>query len=141
MEALKIALKLDTIIQGIVIIFGIGSLIAFAIDGKNGWIALTAFFLLGGVQVLSAIIMGIALKDKRRSDHILQSLFYFLAYIPVFVFLSAISELIYISEIIAIVLCASYIIGIPIYFAVRYFRMTIRDMIKVNTLHRSFWDI
>lgn len=141
MKALKIALKVDTFIQGIAILIGIGSLIGFAIDKDNGWIALSAFCLLGALQVLSAIIMGIALKDKRRFTHILQSVLYFGAYIIVLPIIGFATEIFNLPEGIFLILCALYIIGIPIFFAIRYFSMSMRDMIKVNSYHRSFWDL
>lgn len=141
MNALKIGFKVDTFLQGIVILFGLGSLVAFAIDKDNGWIALCALFFLGGVQVLSAFIMGIALKDKRRAKHILQSLLYLGCYIIVLPIISILLEKFDLSIYLAAGLCAIYILGVPIYLAIRYFIMSMRDMIKVNSYHRSFWDL
>lgn len=141
MKVLKIALKVDTFVQGLAILFGLGSVCAFAIDKNDGWIALTAFVLLGVVQILSAIILSLTLKDRKRGIHIAHSVAYFVCYIIVLPLIGLIGELLQLNQIFAFALCALYIIGVPIYLAIRYFKITVGDMVKVNTLHRSFWDI
>lgn len=141
MNVLKIALKVDTFIQAAVILFGLGSVCAFAIDKDHGWIAFTAFISLGVVQVLSAISLSIACKNSKRGLHLAYAVAYFVGLLFVLPLLGMISSLLNISETNPFAFCILYIFGVPIYLAIRYFRITVGDMIKVNTLHRSFWDI
>ena len=140
MKAIKIALKLDTFIQGVVILATIIALAALAINKEYSGFAWTAFFTLGGVQVLSAIGMGLVLYDSKRGEHLAYSLGYFLGFIFL---LPILSGFIFITNLYntALVLGGMYMFGIPAFLAIRYFNMTVRDMIKVNKVRRSFWDL
>ena len=141
MTALKIGLKLDTFIQGVIILSGAVALGMFAYDSDHGWLALTAFCGLGIAQVLSAIILSIGVRDKKRPLHLLHVLLYWLGYMVVLIPGSFVLSYLNAPEEISVSFAIAYIIGVPIFLAIRYFKFTIGDMTKVNTLHRSFWDL
>jgi len=141
LTALKIGLKLDTFIQGVIIMCGVIALGLFAYDDRNGWMALTAFCGLGIAQVLSAIILSIGLKDKKRGLHLLHIIFYWLGYMVILVPIGFVLNLVSAPDFVGLFCALFYIFGVPILLAMRYFRFTIGDMTKVNTLHRSFWDL
>ena len=141
LTALKIGLKLDTFIQGVIIMCGVIALGLFAYDDRNGWMALTAFCGLGIAQVLSAIILSIGLKDKKRGLHLLHIIFYWLGYVVLLIPVVYLLNMLNASENIFIIWAGGYIIGVPLFLAFRYFKLTLGDMTKVNTLHRSFWDL
>jgi 4-hydroxybenzoate polyprenyltransferase len=140
MKAIKIALKLDTFIQGVVILATIVALVALAFNKEYSGYAWKAFFTLGGVQILSAIGMGLALYDSKRGEHIAYSLGYFLGFVLLLPILSGFAAITNLNTT-TIVLGGMYMFGIPAFLAIKYFNMTVRDMIRVNTVRRSFWDL
>ena len=140
MKGIKFALKLDTFIQGVVLLFLIGALIAYAINQEYAGLAWKAFFALGGVQILSAIGMGISLHDPKRGDHLGYSFAYFFGFILLVPILGGFVSITHLHTT-ALFLGGIYMFGIPAFLAVRYFNMTVQDMIKVNTVRRSFWDL
>jgi len=145
MTALKIGLKVDTFLQGISIMIIAACLVAFALNHEYGWMPLTALSLLGIIQILSAIILNIATKDKKRGKHLLHIIYYWLGYIcilPLLIGIARCCGMLFNMELeFTLGSALLYIFGVPVFLAIRYFKFTITDMVKVNSLHRSFWDI
>lgn len=139
MKGIRFALKLDTFIQGVVMLFVIAGLIACIINIDHFGLAWKSFLALGSVQVLSAIGMGLARHDVKRGAHLWYSLAYFIGFIILTPILAGLGELINYTP--TLILGGLYVFGIPAFLAIRYFKMTVRDMIAVNTVRRSFWDL
>lgn len=140
MNSIKLALRLDTFLQVSTILFILGALIACAINNVYIGLAWKAFFAVGAIQTLSAIGMGIALHDSRRSRHLGFTLAYFIGLLLILVILRPFASSEYAGTI-STAIGSSYIFGIPAILAIRYFSMTVRDMIRVNKMRRSFWDL
>jgi len=142
---LKYLLKVDTFLQGVLILFGLGLLFASLFNASSLTYAFFCFLGLGLTQVLSGLFYAMFYKNEKR-QLFLSYIFAFILSSPLVILLmvgivSSIYTIIDIPIGIFYLLILIYGIGIPLFFAFRYFKMTIRDMTKVNTLHRSFWDI
>lgn len=144
MKVLKLCLKIDTLIQGLLLsaflINGLAYLFTF--DEKAGLFHLNLMFLLGTWQILSGIIFAIRMKgDKRRKNYLAACLLYFaLAIIP-FGFASLLAEIPVVGENIAMISGMTYLLGVPLLLAVYYFKITFADMAKAHYYRRSFWDL
>ncbi len=144
MTALKIGLKVDTFLQGICLIILFIGLVTQCYDGDEN-LMMYAFVALGAVQILSACIFSLTLDDSKRRRHLMYSMMYF-ALFPIVLSIGhslafKIGELFEMGYVFSYRFIGLYWVGVPIFLGLKYFRFTIRDMTKVNTLHRSFWDI
>lgn len=144
MKVLKICLKIDTIVQGLLIsamiINGFGYLFTFA--SESGLFHLYLMFLLGAWQVLSGFIFSAWMKgDVRRIHYLGMCTLYALGGMVTLFTSRALTHLPMFGEEIATAFGMTYAMGVPLLLAAYYFKITFGDMSKTHYYRRSFWDL
>ena len=140
MKVLKVALKIDSIIQGLLllgfIVNAINGLISFKFENFNiGHLYL--MFLLGVWQVSSGIILTASTQDPKRIKYLgLVVLYFLLAFL-----ISSVINLLPLTKSISNIVIGIYCYCIPLIIGTYYFSITYKNMIRSHYFRRSFWDI
>lgn len=143
MKVLKVALKIDSFVQGLLLLGflanAINGLIQFKFESFNiGHLYL--MFLLGVWQVSSGIILAISLKDENRAKYLLLVLSYFLFWVVIYA-ISMMFDYLPFGEILSQGLICTYAYCLPFLIGTFYFSITYKNMIRSHYFKRSFWDI
>ena len=143
MKVLKVALKIDSIIQGLL-------LLAFIVNAINGLITfkfeyfnigqLYLMFFLGVWQVTSAVVLFISTRDHKRKSYLRLVLSYFFVWALILVPSGDLTFLPF-GEYIGMNLIYIYFYCVPLVIGTYYFSITYKNMIRSHYFRRSFWDI
>lgn len=148
MKVLKVALKIDSFVQGLL-------LLGFLINAINGLIQYKSFYfivghlyllsILGVWQVSSGLILALKVKDENRAKYLLLVLYYFLFWVVIYAISMMFDYLPFLTgqvrETLGQALICIYGFCVPVLIGTYYFSITYKNMIRSHYFKRSFWDI
>ncbi len=137
MTRIRRVLKVDTLVQGLVLV-SITLLAIISFLTQQGFIVFSLFglLLLGGWQVLSALVIGFGFGQKNRLQY-LAGVFLYLGAVIGLLSLFSYWDVSFLQEI-------TYVTGllvIPYLISWWYFYQSYTDLSQRFKIPRSFWDI